>query len=1711
MSVESRIEELETEIRIKELTYGNILKEQEYLRLTSEPPPVSPSGLTPLDPSKPDVEAGLDYPAIGSEATEEDLLKQQEVEVRKSKWAEKGKEVMSKIDPYGQGWISAETQADRDYAEETGKPYKKTILKQVSETWDWMTRQTVDRLTSVFREGGLTLEEQEGRKYEQRMLQRAGEAEGKAKKKKEEERQQKTIELLGKAVKEKDPVSKADLVLEYEKYLETNPEDKRSLADIWEEAKSIPWGEAGEELVLGAIEDLPLWIAGFGTIKGFLGMVKKAKTMQSWARALKTMKKADQARFTSATGIEVLGPQTVTQKAAVGAGAKIADIMAQIPAPIKMAAGFSSEVGVFLTADAITSGEIPDWETARNLALLVGGIKVTKKGYDAARRILRDYKAGKMKPGKAQPEAEYRAELTAEAEPAAEYAEPMGVSGKPQARIATEGVEKRTYKDLVKETEFHKTLDKNTELKTLLDNIAQKRYSRKMTVKLTQESGPVFKGREALDAAGYGHLEDVDPKTGKPKEYEANGKIDLLPDGQAEVTLFLGESGTLTPGHKSLLIHEAHHNFYESLKSEVKQGFTQNKDLWLRLRKVEDRMNLEAGAMGYAAPMEKELFPVLSALQLTGEATTKEITSLLMYPEDLLQELAEQAGTWTGRVGRPKTIAMKRTRRIGTTEEQAAMRGTKDIPVHDEGELMKSIEEAQTRIEQKESWLREHSPSFREAEAAKKAEEAAKSKPEPKYKGPERRVPWKKKLRLGNFEDQTRVANYLKSKRKDYGPEAIRDFIKSGQTLPEGPKAKRKGVTHERKDELKRERALHESMLRGKMRDEVESFTIQAKNIPDKMELEGVTFTRIKTRQKGLVRIVSENRQLFDFEPTEDVEISPETYEKHFAGETAYSLKEKKSFQDKYGVKFSPEAGKFVENLKAGGTAETKIKTEVLDNFRESGLWKPEAFKKRKVETSYSLKKKPPKLDKTELPKEYQEHVESKAKPSKSHTLLQAIGTGLQKALTPVSSRLEAISPKLKTRVRRHIYDVNSASNEYRKKVKPLLTKMKRMNPDDSKVLDLALKNRDKEMVDTIMDKYGMTKDYVRVQHVLDDLWSKAKSAGYDVGWLDDYWPRVISDKEGLLNTIRGTENWSVLKDALEQKQKGLTRTLTKEEKRVIRETGDEPPDKVKSNRPLTSDEIIEVTNMVLKGYNPGMSKIPSNVKQRKINKLSTELDRFYLPSSDALLKYIDSINQGAVVRRFFGKSLVVDPESGKIDLSDSIGAYTADLLLKDQITPKQESELRGILDGLFNPGRTGEVMSVFRNIEYIDTMGSPSSALTQIQDIAFAMHNSGVFSALVQYFSKKPVKMEDVSVTKIAQEFAEPSKTAKAVEAVFKATGLTFMDRLGKETLINASFKKMVKQAKKKDVKLWKKLEPIFGDETGQVIDDLVNNKITDNVKYLLFNEIADFQPIALSEMPEYYLKSGNLKVLYMLKSFTIKQVDVFRRAAFKDIKEAKGAKEKVAAIGRLARLAGAFIAMGMVADSAKDLVFGRDFDLTDTVVDNIWKTLGLSKYQIWQFRMEGARELAIKMIAPPFKIIEGITRDYNKLSKDDFEAINSETIQSIPLGGKLFYWWFGKGKQKVLKRRRQKIWEEVSDKKKYLTEYKDLLKEDESEAREYLKEHKAEIKFARKGDILKRKFNKLQRLIDDEDNQKRKEHYQKKQGVVLEKYENALIEMKE
>lgn len=185
-----------------------------------------------------------------------------------------------------------------------------------------------------------------------------------------------------------------------------------------------------------------------------------------------------------------------------------------------------------------------------------------------------------------------------------------------------------------------------------------------------------------------------------------------------------------------------------------------------------------------------------------------------------------------------------------------------------------------------------------------------------------------------------------------------------------------------------------------------------------------------------------------------------------------------------------------------------------------------------------------------------------------------------------------------------------------------------------------------------------------------------------------------------------------------------------------------------------------------------------------------------------------------------------------------------------------------------------------------------------------------------------------------------------------------------------------------------------------------------------LAFNEILDVQPVALSEMPEMYLNSPRGRVLYMLKSFTMKRLDLYRNKVFKQI-ASSDPKVKSEGIRNLIKLGMAVVLMGSTADELKDLLLNRETNLSDRVVDNIFKLTGFGKFTIYKARQEGLWSAITKTALPPFKFLDALSKDI--ISAGDGKGL--ETIASIPFFGKILYWRYGKGFEKSEKKRRAKM----------------------------------------------------------------------------------------
>lgn len=595
-------------------------------------------------------------------------------------------------------------------------------------------------------------------------------------------------------------------------------------------------------------------------------------------------------------------------------------------------------------------------------------------------------------------------------------------------------------------------------------------------------------------------------------------------------------------------------------------------------------------------------------------------------------------------------------------------------------------------------------------------------------------------------------------------------------------------------------------------------------------------------------------------------------------------------------------------------------------------------------------------------------------------------------AFVPVSTRLGKINERLKHAVRQFVFKTGLYTHEDRVKIQPFVDKVSnKMSEGDYRILDLALKNRDTVKVDELLNKYGLTEEYKAVREVLDKLHAQVVDVGIDVGYIEDYFPRKVKDgKAGeYIAFMRGQEVWSDIKQAMKEADPGET---------------------------MTPEEQADFVNNYLRGYaNSNLQLRKSgHTKARTVDYITPEFNAFYEDSMPTLLRYVAGIRHGIESRKLFGKS--------ESETEDNIGAYVLTLIEQEIIKPEQELELRKLLKAVVEPTGTRGAVSWAKNATYIYLMGNPVSAITQIQDLAFSLHKNGYFGttvSLVKSLTGNAVlTKEDIGLDNILQEFEDETRSGAAVRAVFRAVGLAWMDNVGKQIYMDAAYRRLTNAAKKNQAAFNEKLEIIFGEEAEQARKDLASGTMSENVKYLIFSELSDVQPISLAEMPVGYLRGGNGRIAYMLKTYTIKQIDIYRREIFDKLGRTS-LKDNAEGMKNLISLAAALMLMGMGSDALKDLILGRPIVLDDLVMDNIVKTMGFTKYQIYKAKDDGiANTFFMTMVVPPVGApIDDAGKDIAKIGFGKKELKDSELLGRVPVVGKFYYWWWGGGRTKIEK----------------------------------------------------------------------------------------------
>jgi hypothetical protein len=615
----------------------------------------------------------------------------------------------------------------------------------------------------------------------------------------------------------------------------------------------------------------------------------------------------------------------------------------------------------------------------------------------------------------------------------------------------------------------------------------------------------------------------------------------------------------------------------------------------------------------------------------------------------------------------------------------------------------------------------------------------------------------------------------------------------------------------------------------------------------------------------------------------------------------------------------------------------------------------------------------------------------------------ESIKRGTDKIAGVISTRLKRIHPVIKDAVRRYVYEVGKYTTRDNQRAYGFVEKFAKLDDATKIALSRALLNGEREVADAIAQKHGLAEDMNRARVVFEEARKRAVESGYEIGQTENYWARVVKDPEGLLNELRGTEQWSAIDDAILKKE---------------REQGSA----------LSDVERAQIADMIMRGYPAGSIPLSgtSHMKDRKFKTIPDQYLKYYMSADQSIMSYIRSMNNAIEAAKFFGRGkyaqkdlkLGIDLEIiTEKDLADSIGGYIQKLKDAKQFDPKYEQPLREMMQAVFRPARSGAGVQMFKNLTYLQLLTQWTPSITQLVDIALAAEQVGYINTArvlgKAVFRKSDVKLQDIGIDRILEEFdGTTGSVAKLLTRAMKITGFEYMDRIGKETLLNGKLLQFKQQARAGNAKLRSEAERIFGAENADsVMEQLAAGKKTDDTLFLLYNKLSDVQPISAIEVPEKYLTSGAGKLFYALKTYQIKLMDVYRDQIINEMRH--GTKvDRIEAARKFTMLTAGLVGLGMTTDEFKDWILGRKTYFNDLFIDNLWRIGGLSKYTISRYTEEGLGSAMLAQFAPPLGSIDAATKDLTEFIRKGELEKGARTWAFVPVGGKIYYWWFGRGK---------------------------------------------------------------------------------------------------
>jgi hypothetical protein len=620
------------------------------------------------------------------------------------------------------------------------------------------------------------------------------------------------------------------------------------------------------------------------------------------------------------------------------------------------------------------------------------------------------------------------------------------------------------------------------------------------------------------------------------------------------------------------------------------------------------------------------------------------------------------------------------------------------------------------------------------------------------------------------------------------------------------------------------------------------------------------------------------------------------------------------------------------------------------------------------------------------------------------------IRSKLSKGLTPIITRLRRINPQFALLFQRLENTIRERNLTYKKQAQPFFNKLNSLNSEDFNELKQLLffsptpdeanlpKNRaTMQRRDALLHKHGLLNMYrLDVQPILEEIYTQYSELGMPIGYLEDYFPRVVKDLEGLIKSYgyetKRTFGNLVRDENARRKEEGLPEMESSERARFFQ------------------DFLQNKFSFGPKGVRP-----PGNVKIREIQTIPPSKLKFYEDPSIAFGSYTTSMVSAIEAYKVLGAT----NQTGNKGETGELGKLTERLFQEGKIDEQDASELKSIAE--LATLQASQELAPLRELgaaTYVATLIDVGTVLIQFLDLAKVLVLRGPSATVKGIYrtvtGNRTFDIErDFSILKkqIMAEFDQQSGTQKILNLGLRyIVPFQQMDVAMKHVSVEAALEDYLKKANspvgsKKYQQLMTELTIRMGPEAAfKAVQGFRKDTFDPNlpeVKEALMMELFDRQPLTYLQIPETHRRNPNSRLLYKLKTFMLLDINFNRQLALNDLMgPGKTVEQRYKGLKMLVSMMAALTALGVPKDLLLDFIRGKDTYLSDHVINNMLQVFGLSRYGVGTIFKDGPVDAIIDRFKPAaYSIVDGTENDLIAWVKGDREISEFKVWKNAPV----------------------------------------------------------------------------------------------------------------